>query len=83
SDCLEGTHFEMYGDKYKRSKFPDRTQAEREWLDRKTIGIQRRRTDWENIFSEGFADETGKELTAVKPFYDFLLKTAYVGMKRQ
>ena len=78
NDALAASAFELYGDKYKRSRYPDAPEEQREWLERKNIGVFRRRTDWDTIFSEGFADEIGKEFAAAAPIYDFILKTALI-----
>ena len=76
NDALKASSFELYGDKYKRSKFPDRSDEEREWLERKSIGVFRRRTDWDAVFSDDFADIVGKDLSSVKDIYHFLYKAA-------
>ena len=68
--------FELYGDLYKKSRFPDSPEKLRNWLDRKTIGVFSRAEDWDLIFSADYADHVGKRLTAVKDVYDLFLSAA-------
>ncbi len=72
--CLsKNRSFALYGDMYKRSKFPDSSPEDRLWLDRKTIGVTAFSDDWELIFSDGYADYVGKELSKLKAFYEFII----------
>ncbi len=66
--------FDMYGDMYKRSKFPDQPPELRNWLDRKSIGLSFDSSDPEIMFSEGLAQRVAKDFRKIAPFYDFCMK---------
>ena len=81
-ECLSRCpSFSLYGDMYKKSKFPDSPEEDRQWLDRKTIGVFARSEDWELIFSEDYADFVGKELSGLADFYTFILGAALMSLK--
>lgn len=66
--------FEMYGDLYKRSKFPEQPPELRNWLDRKSIGLSFDSSDPEIMFSEGLAQQVAKDFKRIAAFYDFCMK---------
>lgn len=66
--------FELYGDMYKRSKFPGRSEEERFWLDRKTIGLSSLCTDREILFSDKLCEKVADDFERILPVYDFFMK---------
>lgn len=66
--------FTMYGDKYKRSKFPDQTDELKEWLDRKGIGLSFDSNDPKVMFSDKLAQKVARDLKKIAPFYEFCMK---------
>lgn len=66
--------FSLYGDMYKRSKFPDQPEELRRWLDRKGIGLSCDTNDPGVMFSEKLAKKVASDLRRIAPFYDFCMK---------
>lgn len=66
--------FSLYGDMYKRSKFPDQPEELRRWLDRKDIGLSFDTNDPEVMFSEKLAKKVASDFRRIAPFYDFCMK---------
>lgn len=72
ADRLKG--FEMFGDRYKRSKFPDQPEELRRWLDRKSIGFSFDTGDPEIMFSEKLAQRVARDFKKLAPFYELCMK---------
>lgn len=66
--------FVMYGDMYKRSRYPEENDERRFWLDRKTIGVSCDSDDFEMLYSEKLADKIAADFKAITPVYNFLMK---------
>jgi len=64
--------FVMDGDTYKRSRHPNASEHQREWMDKKSISFNCHSDDEELLFSDGLAEHllTGYHMLA--PVYDFL-----------
>lgn len=66
--------FNLYAEKFKRTKFPNESEKKREWLDMKNIGAICYSNDFELLFSDRLADKIAKDFLSLKPFYIFLMK---------
>ena len=66
--------FELYGDMYKRDRYPAESDIKKNWLNRKTIGISARSKDWELLFSDRLADKIAADFESIAPIYDLILK---------
>lgn len=66
--------FELYGDMYKRSKFPDQPEELRRWLDRKDIGLSFGTNDPEIMFSEELSKRVARDFRKIAPFYELCMK---------
>lgn len=66
--------FELYGDLYKRSKFPDQPPEKRDWLDRRGIGLTGSITDPELMFTDKLSKYIAKEFKKIAPFYELCMK---------
>ena len=66
--------FDLYGDMYKRDRYPAESDAKKNWLNRKTIGISARSKDWELLFSDRLADKIAADFESIAPIYDLILK---------
>lgn len=67
--------FDLYGDMYKRDRYPAESDTKKNWLNRKTIGISARSKDWELLFSDRLADKIAADFESVAPIYDLFLKS--------
>lgn len=65
--------FELYGDKYKRNRYPDESEEKCDWLNRKTIGLSALSKDWELLFSDRLYEKIAADFTAAAPIYNFFL----------
>ena len=68
------TVFQLEGDCYKRSRFPEQPEELREWLDRKNIDFMHNSKDFELLFSDRLADVLIRDLPLLKPMYALFLK---------
>ncbi|MCL2462655.1 MAG: DUF2461 domain-containing protein [Defluviitaleaceae bacterium] len=66
--------FEMEGELYKRSKYPDQPEKLRNWLDRKGIGFIRNSVDFGLLFSDGLAPMLAGHYQRLAPIYNFFIK---------
>jgi len=64
--------FQMEGDLYKRSKYPDMPEPLRFWLDRKSISFNHHSNDEELMYSDRLATELADGFRLLAPIYDFL-----------
>lgn len=67
--------FTLYGDMYKRNRYPDESPEKQNWLNRKTIGLSAHSTDWDMLFSDKLAEKIVSDFAAIAPVYDFFMKT--------
>lgn len=65
--------FVMLGDKLKKSKYPDKPDAVREWLDRKSICFEYVAENISELFSDKLGENMAAEFAAMKPVYDFFI----------
>ncbi len=72
----EQTVFQMEGNFYKRSKFPDAPEDLRNWLDRRNIDFMCNSTDANLLFSEDLHQTLTCGFGLLKPVYAFLCKAA-------
>lgn len=64
----------MGGDSYKKSRFPDRPENEREWLDRKNIYFNCGTNDPTIVFGDDLADYIAEGFNQCAPIFHFLMK---------
>lgn len=70
------TTFTIEGERYKRSKYPERSIELREWLDRKNIDFVKNSTDMQLLFSERATDMAAQDFLLLAPMYQLFLKAA-------
>ncbi|MGN0636786.1 MAG: DUF2461 domain-containing protein [Huintestinicola sp.] len=74
--------FELYGDMYKRDKFPDESPEKKNWLNRKNIGLSALSKDWELLFSDRLPEKIAEDLNSIAPVYDFFIKAEELSADR-
>jgi len=73
-ECYESQNtFSIEGETYKRSKFPNKPENIRTWLDRKNTYFQCSHNDFSLAFSKELPDVLIEGFLLLKPIYDFLL----------
>ncbi len=65
--------FELYGDMYKRGKYPDESEKKRNWLERKNIGLSCESKDFKLLFSDKLTEKVAADFKAVAPVYEFFM----------
>ena len=66
--------FRLYGDFYKRDRFPDASDSEKEWLNRKEMGVSCESTNFELLFSDKLADKIAEDFKTIAPIYNMFMK---------
>ena len=65
--------FEMFGEMYKRSKYPNESPEKQNWLNRKGFGMSFETNDPKIMFSSGLAKRVAKDFLSIRAVYDFML----------
>lgn len=63
--------FTLDGEKYKRSRFPDASGQDREWLDRKNVSLICGSNDFDLLFSEKLSEVLSENYAKLEPIYNF------------
>lgn len=71
--------FELYGDEYKRNRFPTESAEKLKWLNRKNIGLTAYCRDRDIIFGEGLAEKICGDLQKIMPVYFLFIAAAESG----
>lgn len=66
--------FTMYGDRFKRSRYPEQSEAKREWLDLRNYGVSASFDDLQLVFSDDLASFVTGSFTKIVPVYSFFAK---------
>lgn len=66
--------FQMYGDLYKRNKYPEQPPEICDWLNRKNMGVSGAITDPEIMFTDKLAKFVAREYKKIAPLYEFYIK---------
>lgn len=66
------SRFTLYGDSYKRPKYPDAPAQYQPWLNRKNLGLACERTDFDSLFDGSFVETMLDGFAQIAPFYHFL-----------
>lgn len=64
--------FELYGEEFKRPKFPDAKPEYQPWLNKKNIGLSYSCPDFQPLFAGTFVNGMLQDLREIAPFYHFL-----------
>ena len=65
--------FKLYGELYKRNHYPDRSEKECDWLNRKCIGMSAASTDFDLLFSDNLLVYLSGQYLSLRPFWNFLM----------
>lgn len=64
--------FKLYGEEFKRPKFPDAKAEYQPWLNKKHFGVSYDCYDYEPLFAGTFVEEMKQDVRDIAPFYHFL-----------
>ena len=65
--------FELYGEMYKRDRYPDETAERRNWLNRRQIGVSCESKDFDLLFSDRLAGKIAADFKAIAPVYKLFI----------
>lgn len=65
--------FELYGELYKRSRYPDESADKQNWLNRRSMGLSCESKDFDLLFSDRLAEKIAADFTAIAPVYKFFI----------
>ncbi len=65
--------FSIFGDLYKRPRYPDHGEKERNWLERRSITAMHETTDTAALFVPDLAKRVGEAFRKLAPVYHFLV----------
>lgn len=66
--------FALYGEPYKRDRYPDQPREKADWLNRRSLGLSGVISDPEIMFTDKLAKHIAKEFKKIAPMYDFYMK---------
>ena len=70
--------FLLYGEQYKRHRFPEASPDLWEWLDRKNIGLSRRTDNTAELFSPELTDVLERDFRLLAPVYQFFVRAGEI-----
>lgn len=66
--------FELYGELYKRNRYPDESPDKQNWLNRRSMGLSCESKDFDLLFSDKLAEKIAADFTAIAPIYKFFVR---------
>lgn len=66
--------FTLYGDLYKRNRYPEESADKQDWLNRKSMGVSCESKDFPLLFSDKLAEKIAADFKAIAPIYHFYMK---------
>lgn len=66
--------FQLYGEMYKRDRYPDQPREKAEWLNRRSLGLSGELTDPEIMFTDKLSKHIAKEFKKIAPVYELYMK---------
>lgn len=65
--------FTLYGDLYKRNRYPEESAEKQDWLNRKVLGVSCDSKDFDLLFSGRLAEKIAADFNAIAPIYKFFM----------
>ena len=66
--------FALYGELYKRDRYPDQPREKADWLNRRSLGLSGEITDPDIMFTDNLAKHIAREFKKIAPVYEFYMK---------
>lgn len=70
--ALNNSRFALYGQDYKRPKFPDAPERYQSWLNKKWFEVHFASDDFEQLFCGAFYEPMMQDIQQIAPMYHFL-----------
>ncbi|MCH5194263.1 MAG: DUF2461 domain-containing protein [Oscillospiraceae bacterium] len=65
--------FELYGDMYKRDRYPEESPERKNWLNRRQIGLSCESKDFQLLFSDRLAEKVAEDFKSIAPIYKLFI----------
>ena len=65
--------FELYGEMYKRDRYPDESPERKNWLNRRQIGLSCESKDFDLLFSDRLAEKIAADFKKIAPIYKLFI----------
>ena len=75
--------FALYGNPYKRDRYPDQPREKAEWLNCRSLGLSGKITDPEIMFTDKLAKYIAREFRKLAPVYDFYMKAEQLASEKE
>lgn len=66
--------FQLFGEPYKRNRYPDQPPEKCDWLNRRGLGLSGELTDPEIMFTDKLSKHVAREFKKIAPVYDLYMK---------
>ena len=66
--------FQLFGEPYKRNRYPDQPPEKCDWLNRRGLGLSGELTDPEIMFTDKLSKHIAREFKKIAPVYDLYMK---------
>lgn len=70
--ALQNSRFSLYGQDYKRPRFPDAPERYQEWLNKKWFEVHVASTDFDQLFRGEYFEPMMHDIQQIAPLYHFL-----------
>lgn len=77
SACNSQKFFKLCGNMYKKDRFPNASDEDKQWLNRRDIYIEGKSNDFKLICSDNLYKKIAEHFKKIAPAYNFLLKAEH------
>lgn len=75
--------FTLYGEPYKRDRYPDQPREKADWLNRRSLGLSGELTDPEIMFTDKLSKHVAREFKKIAPVYHFYMKAEQLANEKE
>jgi len=75
--------FQLYGEMYKRDRYPDQPREKSEWLNRRSLGLSGDLTDPEIMFTDKLSKHIAREFKKIAPVYELYMKAEQLANEKE
>lgn len=75
--------FTLYGEMYKRDRYPDQPREKAEWLNRRSLGLSGELTDPEIMFTDKLSKHIAREFKKIAPVYELYMKAEQLANEKE
>ncbi len=75
--------FALYGEPYKRDRYPDQPREKADWLNRRSLGLSGEITDPDIMFTDKLSKHIAREFKKIAPVYDLYMKAEQLANEKE